>query len=266
MVESNIIIIASQKGGVGKTTLAVNLACSLKLEGYKVLLIDADSTNPSVGFHLGMQEANIGFMTVATGKARLENAVAIHGPTGLHVLPGEIMARVPKLSEKYMKNLDRELADSKYDFIIVDTPHGQVLVDLFTRHIKNSKMEILIILTPEMSACASALRLAHVYNKKGVPHFMVANRVRGRGYELSMDEIEDVLGEAVLLALPEDESVPASISSHIPDCLYRGRSGFSTNILDLSDRVAGRAGVGEGKKPREKGGLGALLRRIFSQR
>ena len=48
-----IIRISSQKGGVGKTTIAVNLGVILSLFKYKTLVVDCDAANPTVGFHWG---------------------------------------------------------------------------------------------------------------------------------------------------------------------------------------------------------------------
>ena len=55
-----IIGVMSQKGGVGKTTIAVNLAVMLRLKGYETLIVDLDTSNPSVGIHLGMHESEDG--------------------------------------------------------------------------------------------------------------------------------------------------------------------------------------------------------------
>lgn len=75
MVKSYVLKVVSQKGGVGKTTMAVNLATALALSNYKVLLFDADFANPSVGFHLGMYDVNAGASDVASGKTSLRNAI-----------------------------------------------------------------------------------------------------------------------------------------------------------------------------------------------
>lgn len=93
MANPYLIGVSSQKGGVGKTTISVNLSVALKSFNYKVLLIDSDTSNPSIGFHMGLEKANIGYRDVVYGRADLEDAVAVHGATGLHVLPGTINAK-----------------------------------------------------------------------------------------------------------------------------------------------------------------------------
>ncbi|MDE1834912.1 MAG: AAA family ATPase, partial [Candidatus Micrarchaeota archaeon] len=90
MAEPYIIRISSQKGGVGKTTIATNLGVTLSMAGYKVLIVDMDSANPTIGYHLGMNQANVGYKEVITGKARLEQVIAIHAASGLRVLPGTV--------------------------------------------------------------------------------------------------------------------------------------------------------------------------------
>ena len=91
-VKPYLIRIASQKGGVGKTTVAVNLSVALMQKGYDVLLVDADTTNPACGFHLGMEKSNRGYYDVIKKGANINEAISIHTPSGVHVLNGRIDA------------------------------------------------------------------------------------------------------------------------------------------------------------------------------
>ncbi len=255
------LIISSQKGGVGKTTVAVNLAVALRMQGYRTLLTDMDFYNPSVGFQMGLADANIGIRAVMSGKASLESAVTIHGPTGLHVLPGEITGKDPDQSSfRNISYVYRKITSSNYDFNIIDTYPGPVSTGILKYLNIDSNTEALILLTPEMSACVSAVRLAHIYERSRIAKIFVANRLRYKRYELSLKEIEEVCKDNLFAALPEDESVPISVASHIPAYLRR-RSKFSRAIHDMSIKYVTRTGIGS--KEAVSQGFFSFISRLF---
>jgi MinD superfamily P-loop ATPase len=75
-----IIRMSSQKGGVGKTTIAVNLSTALSVKGYRVLLVDADIYNPCITFYLGLRSPTVGFKDVLLGKSKLEKSDILYSP------------------------------------------------------------------------------------------------------------------------------------------------------------------------------------------
>lgn len=237
MKKSYMIMVSSQKGGVGKTTIAVNLAVTLGLLNFKVLLIDSDTVSPSVGFCLGIADANVGVRDVMANKLDIKKAVVRHDPTGIDILPGtQRLRKFPNEKEiKILATKAQKLND--YDFIITDTPPGYYFPFMAKYY-----DEAIIVSTPTMASITSTIRFAEMYNKENVKHELVINRVANRKYELSIGELEDAYGGKSISVLPEDPMVPRSEAAHIPALLFDGKAPFSSAIKNLARFYAAKRG------------------------
>lgn len=233
------IVVSSQKGGVGKTTIAVNLATSLNMKGFRVLLIDGDYVNPSIGFHLGLEQVNVGLRAVLNGKEELNSAIVMHSQTGLRVLPTEVTGGELHPNPARIHSLFKQLQETNYDYIVLDLPPGMMAGEVLAALRTWNPLEVLIIVTPEMASCTSAVRLASIYDKVHIQRRFVLNRVRNRKYELSIDELEDVCGDRMLAVLPEDEVVPVSVATRTPAYVLDPKSNFSAAINVLARHYSG---------------------------
>jgi len=242
-----LIRVSSQKGGVGKTTIAVNLSVALQLKGYRVLLIDGDTVNPSIGFHLGIEDANVGVREFLTGKVKLVNARVVHAPSGLHVVPGVLADDEYMVDTEMMKRFVSTVKGSDYHFVIVDTTPGYSVRDMGKYY-----DEALLVSTPEMSSVANIVRLATWFDRMNLKHSLVLNKVRKKRYELHDREIEEMYENRITAHLPDDDIVPLSIEAHIPAYMYSKRSAFSKAVANTSSIFAAKA-VSAGAGPEKRG-------------
>lgn len=136
-MNARIIAVANQKGGVGKTTSAVNIAAEVIARGRRVLLIDMDPQgNATTSLGLKKQTLNTTVYDVLLGNAPTEIVIASTGREGLDLLPSTVELAGAELELVDQPRRDSRLRDAlspvanHYDHIIIDCPPSLGLLTL----------------------------------------------------------------------------------------------------------------------------------------
>jgi len=134
---ARIFCIANQKGGVGKTTTAINLAASLTIQGQRVLLVDLDPQgNATMGSGIDKSALEHNLYQVLIGEATVKEAAMPAGSGGYDVLPANRELSGAEIDLVQMQERERQLKQAlaavaaDYDFILIDCPPTLSLLTL----------------------------------------------------------------------------------------------------------------------------------------
>ena len=162
----NILAVTSAKGGVGKSTVAVNLALALKRIGVRVGILDADIYGPSVPLLLGVT----GKPTPVDEKAM--KPVDFHGvpvnSIGFFVSENEPLAWRGPVASRAIRDLAEKTEWGELDYLVIDFPPGTGDIQL-TLAQSVPLTAALVVTTPQTLACADAARGLRLFEKVGIP-------------------------------------------------------------------------------------------------
>ena len=209
----HIVCVASGKGGVGKSTTAVNLAVALQAQGLAVGLLDADIYGPSIPLMMGVAEGTR--PEIKDGKLMLP--VVAHGvqcnSMGFLVEPRTAMVwRAPMIISAFNQIL-ADTAWSELDFLIVDMPPGTGDIQLSLAQSVQLAGAV-IVTTPQDVALLDARKGIEMFRKVGVPILGIVENMSmhicsncghqeaifgsGGGESLSLDYDTEVIGRLPL--------------------------------------------------------------------
>lgn len=207
---SEVIVITSGKGGVGKTTSTANIGAGLARMNKKVVLVDTDIGLRNLDVVMGLENRIIyNLVDVVEGNCRIKQALIRdkHYP-GLYLLPSAQTRDKSAVTPEQMIKLADGLSQI-FDYIILDCPAG---IEQGFRNAIAAARRAIVITTPEVSAIRDADRIIGLLEAGGIKKIdLVVNRVRvdmvKRGEMMSVEDVLDILAVNLIGAIPDEESV-----------------------------------------------------------
>jgi septum site-determining protein MinD len=249
-----VYAVISGKGGVGKTTSAINIGSSINSFGKEVIIVDANLTTPNIGLHLGSPIVPVTLNHVLNNKAKPEEAIYEH-ESGTKILPSSLsIGELKNINHEKLSDVAKKLKKIA-EFIFLDASAG--LGEEAKSAIKASD-EIIIITNPDISAVTDALKtikVAEEMNKKVLG--VIITRHEGEKWEMDIPTIRDMLETQILGIIPEDDAVKESQRLKNPVIYTHPKSKSAVAYKKAAKRILGpeflrQEQAREAKENREK--------------
>jgi len=242
----NVIAVASGKGGVGKSTLAANLAVALGARGFKVGLLDADIYGPSLPTLFGLS----GKPDIINGKIQPVEKFGVKSMSiGLLVDETQALAWRGPMVMGAIRQLISDVDWGALDYLIIDTPPGTGDAHLTLAQSKRLTGAV-IVSTPQEMALADVRRGVELFRKTNVPILGVVENMAWletapgeRNYLFGKGGAEAAardLGAPFLGALPIEPDLRTACDEGIPIAIRAPGSSIANAFSELAKKVSAR--------------------------
>lgn len=239
---SEVIVVTSGKGGVGKTTATANIGTGLARLNKKVVMIDTDIGLRNLDVVMGLENRIVyNLVDVIEGNCRRKQAlIKDKRYPNLYLLPSAQTRDKTAVTPEQMKKLTDSLREY-FDYILLDCPAG--IEQGFKNAIAGADRAI-VVTTPEVSAIRDADRIIGLLEANEIKKIeLLINRLRmdmiRRGDMMSVDDVVEILAASLIGAVPDDEGVVISTNQGEPLAGDDTRAGQA--FLNISRRITGEA-------------------------
>jgi ATP-binding protein involved in chromosome partitioning len=247
----NIIAIASNKGGVGKSTVAANLAVALAKRGAKVGLLDADITGPNIPTMMGLPA---GFLAAEGGGLRPFDRYGVRVCSLGFALPAgtPVVWRGPMIGTA-VRQLLHDIAWGELDYLIVDLPPGTS--DASMSMVAEAPIAgAVIVSTPQQVAIEDATKAVAMFDRLQVPVFGIVENMSyfiapdtGKRYDIfghgGAREAAEELGLEFLGEIPLDQATREAADAGVPVTEYAPDSAQAKAFMAVAEKIAARCSV-----------------------
>lgn len=255
-IMGKIIIIASGKGGVGKTTVTAQLGIALSARGKRVLVSDIDFGLRNLDIVLGAESSVVyDVLDCVDGRCTLDETV-IKINDNLLLLPASQSRRLKYVDMNKVSGFISSVSE-KFDYILLDAPAG---VGEALEKCAVCADEAFIIVRPYLSSVRDADRCIDVLEENGVEKAsLIINDADGAliksGVMMTPDSIADLLGIQVLGIVPHDESVLTGAGLSEGSIAAKAFSNISGRMLGEKIPVV--------SLDEKKGGFGSRIKKLL---
>ena len=239
---SEVLVVTSGKGGVGKTTTTANVGYGLAMLGFSVLLIDTDIGLRNLDVVMGLENRIVyNLVDVIDGTCRAKQAIIKDKSfSHLYLLPAAQTKDKTSVSPEQMKKVIEQLKPD-YDYIIIDCPAG--IEHGFKNAIAAAERAI-VVTTPEVSAIRDADRIIGILDANEMPRIdLVINKIRQdmirRGNMMSVDDVVDILSINLIGTIMDDEEIV--ICTNKGEKVASNHTKCGKAYIDIAKRISGMA-------------------------
>jgi septum site-determining protein MinD len=239
--QHQVLVVASGKGGVGKTTTVANVSCALARMGLRVAVVDLDIGLKKLDLIMGLENRVIyDIVQVIEGECTLKQALVKDKRfPGLYMLPAAQTRNKDDISPDQVKGVCSQLKE-EFDYVLVDCPAG---IEQGFRNAIAAADRAIVVTNPEVSAVRDADRIIGMLESNGFQDIkLIVNRVHWdmvrNGDMLSIEDVAEHLYVDLIGVIPEDQYVVVSTNKGEPIVLNdKSRAGAAFD--NVARRIVG---------------------------